>query len=539
MSQKFCTQCGYPLVKNARFCGECGAGIESAKELSLDATADDCVHTVAKAPVPKKARAKKHSGFLTHLITQSLALTLAIFTLTMAFMPLVSLPLDDIMESAGLGDEMFDDADFRLNLFQMTALFIDSFYSLSDEELQDTKIYEEFESSIEQLFKVSDKEYEDLSRKERQAIDNLIFSSLRLSLRSDLTVAAPAFYVSFICAFLYICFVLAFFVLALLSFLGVFGISKLSSKKIKRALYILLSILPLAALLTFGALSFGFGQYIEITAALLLPILFSLPIILWICISRIIFDKVRYTASTLVRRGFALALSMVVFFLAFAPVVNCRYTGVFSDSAKERHMTVTMYAADFGCFIYTDKVIDELNEVHDLTKEETVEDLEIILENIYLLNHRDGDSYAAITSNTDMASHLLAATGLHKFAFLLTLIPVMLLGMMLFALLIIQANLSFFMYGANDAKKAFLSKMMMLSFAALSLILVVAFLVAISLTYKHYLNAQYRTVISAGFVILMIFNIAAVCIPVGKFTAASPDENDSEPYAHSQASQNE
>ncbi len=526
MYQKFCTQCGSSLPKNARFCGQCGAPIEQPDAPSpvLEEAAPADTVTVYTTRAPKK---KKNHGFITDLITKSLALALAVFTMVMAFMPLVSFPLGEAMEEVGLDEDMLDDADFGLNIFELTTLFFDSFYFLSDEELEESKLYEKLEGSLEELFSISAESFDDLSVKDKRAIKSVMLYTLRLSLRSERTVLDPAFYIGAICALLYVSFTVAFFVLALLSFLGVFGISRLGSKRLERALYILLTVLPVGSMIAYAALSFGFGQDINITLALLLPIIFSLGLILWVSISRVIFEKVRYTAGTLVRRAFAMALSAAIFFLAFAPVVNCHFNGIFASSDKERTMTVSMEAAAFGAFIYADEAMDTLDEVHDLNKQETTDYLKEMLDSVYALSHRDGDTYAAIFSNTSMASYLLAAAGLHKMAFLFTLIPVALFGMMVFALLIMQANFSFFVYGANDAKKAFLSKIIMLAFAALALILVIAFLVSVSLIYKHYLDGQYKTLISAAFVILMIVNVGAACIPVKAHffsPLASPEE---------------
>lgn len=535
MHQKFCTQCGSSLPKNARFCGQCGVPIEQPDAPSAVLEEAAPVDTVA-VYTPRAPKKKKNHGFITDLITKSLALALAVFTLVMAFMPLVSFPLGEAMEQVGLDEDMLDDADFGLNIFEITTLFFDSFYFLSDEELEESKLYEKLEDSIEGLFSISAEDLDDLSVKDKRAIKSVMLYTLRLSLRSERTVADPAFYIGAICALLYVSFTVAFFVLALLSFLGVFGISRLGSKRLERALYTLLTVLPVAAMITYAALSFGLGQDVGITTALLLPILFSLVLVLWVSISRVIFEKVRYTAGTLVRRAFAMALSAVIFFLAFAPVVNCHFNGFFASADTERTMTVSMEAAAFGAFVYADEAMDMLDEVHDLNKQETTDYLKEVLDSVYSLSHRDGDTYAAMLLNSNMLSHLLAASGLHKAAFLFTLIPVMLFGMMVFALLIMQANFSFFVYGANDAKRALLSKIMMLAFASLALVLVITFLVCASLTYKHYLDGQYKTLISAAFVILMIVGVGAACIPVKAhlFSSAStypetlPPENKTE-----------
>ena len=523
MYQKFCTQCGSSLSQNTRFCGQCGAKVESAESLSplLDAAPAAIANESCKRPCTKP---KARRGFIPNLITKSLALALAVFTLVMAFMPLISCPIDDAMENFGVNDVFFDDAALTLNVFQITTLCLDSFFKLSPDELKDSELYGNLEDSVRELFKISAIDYDDMSAREKQIVKSVLIHSLRLSLRSNETALDPAFYIGATCALLYVCFATAFFVLALLSFLGVFNIAGLGSKRLERALYAMLTFLPINSMITYAALSFGFGQSINIAPALLLPIILSLVVILWISIARVIFDKVRYTAGSLVRRAFALSLSVAIFFLAFAPVVNCHFKGVFANSDKQRTMTVSMNAAAFGAFIYTSEAMDALDEVHGLGMQETIVDLEDILETIYTLSHRDGDNYVAVSGNSTMASHLLAAAGMHKASFVFTLIPVVLLGMLTCALLIIQANLSFFAYGANDAKKAFLSKILMLCFASLALILVIIFLVSISLTYKHYLDGQYQTLISAAFVILMLFNVGAACVPVKShlFSPAPP-----------------
>jgi hypothetical protein len=163
--------------------------------------------------------------------------------------------------------------------------------------------------------------------------------------------------------------------------------------------------------------------------------------------------------------------------------------------------------------------MDLLDELYHAETEESYLQLAKNLSVIYSLSHRDGDSAVAIKTNADMISELLAIGGLHRVATLFSFLPVVLFGMMGCALMLLQANVAFFMHGANSERRAYISKILMLIFAALALLLVIIFLVSVSILYKQHLNGEYKTLISAAFVFLMIFNVGAACVPV---LSASP-----------------
>lgn len=521
MNPKFCTHCGSPLQENAFFCAQCGNRVRPIAN-----TAASPKSAVAPTPIPKKPKKDSARPFVVRLVTRSLILLLAILTLALSFAPMISVSADDLIDD--MGDTInLDDYNFKLNVIDMSVLVFDSLYSLSASEMEESEIYEDLMDASDDLRGATADSYEDLSKRQKDAFERIVFYTLRLSLRSEDLIADPAFYFGVAASLLYVVYAVSFFVVALLAFLGAFDIGKLGSEKLGHALLVLLSTLPIVALLAFAALNLGFGQVVHMTAAFLVPILFSLAIILWVIIGRMVFDKVRYSAGTCVKRSFALALSLLIFLLSFAPIVNCHIVGEFAGTnGKDKTMMVKMTASSFSEFLYTDDRTDELENVNELNKTETRHHLESLLEDAYALSYRDGDTAAAHLLSSEIISHLFAASGVYKMAFLFTLIPLMLLGMMAFALLIIRSLLAFFMYGASDAKQTLCSKIFMLSFAALSLILVTVFLLSTSLTYNHYLDDQFRTFITPAFVILMIAVLGAVCVPCGtkSFVKATAEE---------------
>jgi len=523
MAHRFCIHCGTRLPANARFCSQCGSTVE-ANAAGVEET-------------PRNKEKRHIFAILPNLITKGLVLLLACFMVVMSFMPMISLPLKS--ES----DARFDDADFKLNVFEVVGLFTDSFFFLSESDLQNDSVFEKYVEASEEIKRIDQADYEDLRSNERRAVHSFVLYTLRLSIRSDAIALGPSFYIGAVCAVLYVAFTIIFFFLAFFAFLGALGIAKFSSKRLEFALYVMLSSVPMVALLTYAALSFGLGQAAvtiptvseyalfksfsfafsqgtDITVSLLLPTLISAVVIVWVALARIIFYKVRYSVSTLVKRGFAIALSLGIFFLAFAPIVNCSFTGKFSSVPdKNKHMTVSMGANSFSTFIYTEGQMDLLDELYHAETEESYLQLAKNLSVIYSLSHRDGDSAVAIKTNADMISELLAIGGLHRVATVFSFLPVVLFGMMGCALMLLQANVAFFMHGANSERRAYISKILMLIFAALALLLVIIFLVSVSILYKQHLNGEYKTLISAAFVFLMIFNVGAACVPV---LSASP-----------------
>ena len=122
MSHRFCIHCGTRLPASARFCSHCGYAVEAS---------------VAENEAIPKAKKERHIfTILPNLITKGLVLLLATFMVVMSFLPMISLPLESD------NDARFEGADFKLNVFEVVGLFTDSFFFLSESDLQNDSVFE-------------------------------------------------------------------------------------------------------------------------------------------------------------------------------------------------------------------------------------------------------------------------------------------------------------------------------------------------------------------------------------------------------------
>ena len=136
----------------------------------------------------------------------------------------------------------YDDCEVaHINTFESIEFMVDSFYSLTEVELKKSELFDDLYQLSKDISKFENKDYSDLSKSELEKLNEYIHLTLKFTLRSELAKPTVDIILNGIFSILYLAFILAFIIVALFNFLGIF-IDKF--KKTKFATYIFLTIIP-------------------------------------------------------------------------------------------------------------------------------------------------------------------------------------------------------------------------------------------------------------------------------------------------------
>ena len=505
---KFCTQCGEMLPSGARFCPSCGSRVGDAAVENASTLPTGNEDTVAYEPLPRVKRERRFKkGFITDLISRSLILALALLMVILAFCPLVSTSYKDVI---GTSMGKLGDVRIKMNAFQLLTISIDSLYSETEEDIRDSRLYEKYEECQEELSAELSylQDIDDLTAKQKRLISRYSFLSMRIAARQDTSSFSLMLLIGALVGLLYLAFSISFFVIALLALLSLFNIKGHSFKKATNALYRMLTFVPLATLFTATALTIGMENAMRATASLILPLILSLVLFLYLFITRIIFERVRYKVSVYVKRGISIVLCLLVVILSLTPLMASKI-----DKSSGRDLSVPIYASTLGSFLFSSSDFEELDDIKDMDFEETQDALLGVTDEFAYMKSSMEDTALAMAPNVQMLSYILAALGVHQFAFLFTLLPILTLLIVALALCILQSHLAFFLLDKKSKKGITLSKRLMAAFLPIAFLITLAFLLITSITVRHYLEEGYRITIHAGAIFFWLFTIGLIAAP--------------------------
>lgn len=519
MNPKFCSQCGAPLGEDARFCSQCGTPILREGAPAPAVTPEptpiyDAPAQVSYAPTPKPKKEKnpQKRAFVRNIITKSVCLALAILFVVLAFLPIFSRTLE-----VDLGEGIPFKAEIKLSAIDTLILFANTFQSQSELQLMESPLVEKLESQAMQLgtmvvFEQS-LNYNTLSREAKSLIQDILFTTLLLAARSDEVGAPIVMYVACALCVAYVLLTVALLVLAILSFIGAFGIGRLGSKKLERALYLLMTIIPVLAI----ALPLAHQTTIpdlHATYALILPLILSLAFLVWVMISRILFEKLRFSVKTLVVRSVSTALCVLVLCLVSAPILRCRITTAFKGQSQQTTTSITFDYEDFTAFQFGEKDLEKYDDFYNYgDKSETAAALQENKDGFSAFKYTQMKGDDASSHNEELLAYLLAAYNAHHFGFFFSLVSLFAVLAILCAALLLQQNISYFIGGSYSRLAVLLTKILFGIFSLAMLALSIAFLVLISMSISNYGLLGYTVRISAGIILYMVFAIATICMP--------------------------
>ena len=219
-----CPVCGTECVDHSRFCNMCG-------------------NALAVEPSVTEEKSKKHKPVLekiAHIVRNSLLLAVALVLLVTAFTPILRIDFGEL-------DRSLDGYYYNVSPVETVVIFANSLYNLTDEELEDTRIYDRLQDVVESLGDALDEEsFEDLSREEQRDAKTLIRLTVRAAMRHEDSVSVPSVLLAALLSVAYIALAILAFIFAVINFVSC---------------------------LTGGAGRFSLAATLSVFAAMLLPVL--------------------------------------------------------------------------------------------------------------------------------------------------------------------------------------------------------------------------------------------------------------------------
>lgn len=510
---KSCINCEREIPSDSSFCLYCGSkqSADEFAETKACVTEEESHITAAEITQPliqaeTTPKAKKGVRVIS-IIRNSIIMAVSILLLVASFLPISNNDLEDFSEALGQGT-LFDDADVSLgfNVFQYATLFFDSFKDSDDA----ADLYEELTEIIEDFKDYDERDFENLSSKEKSSLNKMYFIFLRMAV---MQMDTPP--VSLVCVLTFsianIIVALALFVVAFLNLLTTFNIIRRGKSQLYKWTVGLLTASPAVLLAVHYAGNLCIGGTMSSMA--IWCVICTLAVVVTSMVFRYIFSN-RDTVRNIVTRSIALALSVVVFCLTFAPVFSVRFKSINSETELSRRVNIPYGADFFESLMVSEYEADNLDYVIEMTKQEKREFFNDWLDDFSYMTKREIESDYGAATNAEMLSMLLGAKLGVSATKLLSLAVIFFILTAVSALLILWQSLYFFVTGKHIRVIVLISKICAVIATAIVMIATIVLIVLINLYADTYITGTvYQASIGAGIIILVIFCIGAIFCP--------------------------
>lgn len=534
MNPKFCSQCGAPLGEDARFCSQCGTPIlretaptpasppisEQAPAVTPESTP---IYTApaqvsyAPTPKPKKEKNPQKRAFVRDIVTKSIVLLLAMLLVLFAFLPIISI---NFSFSVIDRESVFFLPDVSYSIIGVTRLSILSLSNMDGMESEDEidSLYDYIDDFGEDLFfdLFDASSFEGLSKKASTEItDNFTRPLISVILKSEMHSATP------VCVFaifgiLYLLSALAFLVMAVLSFVGVFTKGRLGGKGIERALCALSAALFVLPIALFSLKDFFLYGTTSVRATLITSFVLSTLILVWLFLSNVIFNRTRFSLKNILLRSFSFVLCILILSMCGSAFFSAKIS--VPEYGKEKRSVVTSSFGTEGFGLFSLDREDKLNldEFYNESSREAIDETLSWRLNYFRWwtnNQLKGTEKYMVLSESGILTTLLGAYNLHHTAFLFTLIPWLIFLVACCAAFLLWQSACYFLSAPYCRLACLLSKIVMGVFTACSLALTILMLIFLTLSIGFYGITTFSVSIAAGVILLCIFVGACAFIP--------------------------
>lgn len=488
---KYCINCEKELSTDAVFCQHCGS--KQPVEASVETT---------PSPTKKSKRGLK----IACVVRNSAMLMLAILLLITSFLPTTTVDLEE--HENILGTENIDQ-EFGLNTFQYITLFVDSFKDVeSYDEL--FELEEKYEKLSDSLDKMEDKNFENLTPREKNIVNKALFLMIRSSVQHD--QGGPYVYITLCAAFgiVNIILSLSLFIVALLNLLATFDIVIRGKASLYKWTVGLLTASPAVILATHYAGRFYIGGGLSSMA--ISSIICTVAVVIMTMIVRYAFSK-KDTSRNITARSVALALALIVFFLAFAPVFSVTVAQTEQDAEYYRPAKISHKASFFEVLMIDQeesKLFEKFSHMSDKDREEYFADT---LESFSLYSRQELEGDLGTSVSTNLLFELSGAMFLPPVLNLFSATLVFFIIAVICALIVLWQCLYFFATGRHVQPIVTISKKISAVAALLALVATITFVALTDWISSLYIGSDLRVSISAGVIIFTIFAFGAAFCP--------------------------
>ncbi|MBR2322629.1 MAG: zinc-ribbon domain-containing protein [Clostridia bacterium] len=383
---KFCTKCGKELTDDSSFCSACGSKQEPVinEETQTKSIENEILPTTTpKSPVSNFL--SNTPSTLSTIIKQFLLCLLSLIMFINIFLPVKSITIDYNDEKVELGITPIDSIIFT----------VDSFSSLSSEEIEDSKLYESLLDDTEALNEELQDNDGEFNEESTALFNSAVKKTARLLFMSE-DYETNIFLISEgIISVVYIVVSVLFLVYSILKLLNYLGI--LNNKVYPKTyglsgftLAIFIGLYTLFSVEDFSIINVFLGNKLDVEMGVGSILGFiSFGIIYAVIISIRFFFQKRLKPFNVIKSIVTLVTSILLILLCFGPAFNVEIKTQFSDASTKKTAIVEIYNG-----VYTDmKVKDEYKELledfEDATEDEISDGLEALLYRLSFYSKRD------------------------------------------------------------------------------------------------------------------------------------------------------
>lgn len=516
---KNCINCNQQIPKDSMFCSFCGKkqlDDESVIEANSSISEVECTPQnteVSEAPSAEIQRNSKRGAKVAMIVRNSVILALAVLVFVGSFFPVNKVDIADI---APLGNALdFDDADITVsfNIFQYITLLSDSF---KDAEVEDTEDLEEEAIEITEEFDEFDyQDLENLTAKEKKLFNKIIYLALRIYTQLDKSGPDASLVFCVVLGVLNIVLSAAFLVVALLNMLGTFNIIKSGKAQLYKWTLALLTASPALIL----AAHYTGNVYLDMQANLsglaASSLICALATVVFVMVLRYVFAT-RDSVKNIISRSIALVLSVVVFCLAFAPVISVsfRLSSESSLNSTSKNVALNHDVSFFEHFNVSEEEFEVFDEMRDSTKEAKCKYFNSLLHDYFSdYSKKELKEGLADRDNIDLLLELLGSKYYMPTLQLIAISVVFFILTAIAAMVVLWQSLYFFASGKHSRHVVIISKIFAAAVSVAALVMTIVTKYIIADHAKTYISSSYRIGLSAGVIILVVFAVCAVFCP--------------------------
>ncbi len=479
---RFCQNCGEQLNTEQKFCHSCGKATSVKKSLSEE----------------KRIRSHKKQKIIS-IVKSSVILAMAIIVLLSAFLPLVK--CKDDFSDIGLTDYKIT---VKFNSIDAIKIFIASFDKLDESDTLEL-LEELLQEALEYANDWEDgEELDELSRLAKNAIFMLV--------RSEEFRVTPGIVFTGILSILQIAVSVALVIFSALSLAAQF------TGKVKDFSLLSFILLGLSAIITFTNIyslksSFGLTDIsFKTTGIQISALLFTVLTVLAFAGLNIFLNK-KISVGNTIKRTLATSFAVVLLCSTFAPIVNTEIKALLKNNDEETRVTAALDSSLFSYLTVSEQQIENLEN----SKKSDIKNIaKTTFEGFSSYTKREFKKGEADAINKTMYSQLLLYFGGYEFFGVFQLGAVALILTVLCALFTIWQN----MFEPATGKKihtAVSLSIKILSVISAATILALAIVMSVIVSNNaDVIGIIYKSKISFGPILMMIFSIAVLCTPSAK-----------------------
>ncbi len=501
---KFCTKCGKELTDESLFCSACGTKQEPA------INEEQQTNLIENKILPNTTPKSTVSNFLSNtqytiptIIKQFLLCLLSLVMVITIFLPVKSMTIDYNGDEVELGITPIDSIIFT----------VDSFSSLSSEDIQDSKLYESLLDDKEALDEALQDYDGEFNNDSTALFNSAVKKTARLLFMSEDYETNIFLVLEGIISVAYIVVSALFLIYAILKLLNYLGVinNKIYPKTYGLSGFMLAIFIGLYTVFSIEDLSIinvflGDNLDVEMGAGSTLGFI-SFGIIYAVIISIRYFFQKSLKPFNVIKSIVTLVTSILLILLCFGPAFNTEIKATFSDSSTKKTAIVEIYND-----VYIDmKVNDEYDELlenfEDATEEEIAESFERLLNRISYYSKREVTKGKANSIIYDIIkkSYYLQ---LEDFGFIISSItPIILTLISISAGYLISLILIRLMTNDYDVHAESRTKSLMLFFTILYTILNVVLILAVNNFFDTYLKYKFTLLLSTANIFALIVAI--------------------------------